>query len=58
VDYTQEDVTKNGKTYDVIADTVCGKASFARYKGSLKPNGLYLAVAAGLREMGQNAVDI
>ena len=53
VDYTQEDVTKNGKTYDVIADTVCGKASFARYKGSLKPNGLYLAVAGGLREMGQ-----
>ena len=53
VDYTQEEVTKNGKTYDVIADTVCGKASFARYKGSLKPNGLYLAVAGGLREMGQ-----
>ena len=53
VDYTQEDVTKNGKTYDVIADTVCGKASFARYKGSLKPSGLYLAVAGGLREMGQ-----
>ncbi len=53
VDYTQEDVTKNGKTYDVIADTVCGKASFARYQASLKPNGLYLAVAGGPREMIQ-----
>jgi NADPH:quinone reductase-like Zn-dependent oxidoreductase len=53
VDYTQEDVTKNGKTYDVIADTVCGKASFVRYKNSLKPNGLYLAVAGGPREMWQ-----
>lgn len=53
VDYTQEDVTKNGKTYDVIADTVCGKASFARYQDSLKPNGLYLAVAGGLREIIQ-----
>ena len=53
VDYTQKDVTKNGKTYDVIADTVCGKASFARYQDSLKPNGLYLAVAGGPREMIQ-----
>ena len=53
VDYTQEDFTQNGKTYDVIVDTVCGKTSFVRCKGSLTPNGLYLAVAGGLREMRQ-----
>ncbi len=32
---------------------VVGKTSFSRYKNSLKPKGLYLAVAGGLREMGQ-----
>ena len=53
VDYTQEDFTRNRKTYDVILDTVCGKTSFAPCKGSLKANGLYLAVAGGLREMEQ-----
>ena len=53
IDYTQEDFTHNGKTYDVIMDTVPGKASFARSKGSLTPTGLYLAVAGGPREMGQ-----
>lgn len=53
IDYTQEDFTQNRKTYDVIVDTVPGKTSFSRCKGSLTPNGLYLAVAGGLREMGQ-----
>ena len=53
IDYTQEDFTQNGKTYDVIVDIVPGKTSFARCKGSLTPDGLYLAVAGGLREMGQ-----
>ena len=41
IDYTQEDFTKNGQTYDVIFDTV-GKRSFSECKGSLKPNGFYL----------------
>jgi NADPH:quinone reductase-like Zn-dependent oxidoreductase len=53
IDYTQQDFTQNGETYDVILDMVVGKTSFARCKNSLKPNGLYLAVAGGLREMGQ-----
>jgi NADPH:quinone reductase-like Zn-dependent oxidoreductase len=35
VDYTTEDFTQNGHTYDVIFDAV-GKHSFARCKGSLK----------------------
>ena len=42
IDYTKEDFTKNGETYDVIFDAV-GKHSFDRSKGSLKPHGLFLA---------------
>lgn len=42
IDYTKEDFTKNGQTYDVIFDAV-GKHSFKRCKGSLKPGGSYLA---------------
>ena len=42
VDYTREDFTKNGQTYDVIFDAV-GKHSFARCRGSLKWGGSYLA---------------
>jgi NADPH:quinone reductase-like Zn-dependent oxidoreductase len=55
IDYTKEYFTQNGETYDVIFDMVAGKASFARYKGSLKPNGLYLAGAGGLKEFAQMA---
>lgn len=53
IDYTQEDFTKNGETYDIILDTVVGKTSFSRCKGSLTPKGLYLAVAGGLQEAVQ-----
>src|SRR5256712_10097282 len=42
VDYTQEDFTKKGQTYDVIFDAV-GKHSFRRCRDSLKPGGSYLA---------------
>lgn len=52
IDYTQTDFTQNGVTYDIIFDTV-GKASFSKSKNSLKPGGLYLAGAGGLREFGQ-----
>jgi NADPH:quinone reductase-like Zn-dependent oxidoreductase len=41
IDYTQEDFTKNGETYDVIFDAV-GKHSFRRCRNSLKPGGTYL----------------
>ncbi len=53
IDYTQEDFTKNGETYDIILDTVVGKTSFSRCKGSLTSEGLYLAVAGGLQEAVQ-----
>jgi NADPH:quinone reductase-like Zn-dependent oxidoreductase len=42
IDYTQEDFTRSGRTYDVIFDAV-GKQSFSRCKGSLKPGGAYVA---------------
>lgn len=42
IDYTQEDFTENGKTYDIIFDTV-GKRSFSECKGSLADGGIYLA---------------
>jgi NADPH:quinone reductase-like Zn-dependent oxidoreductase len=42
IDYTQEDFTKNGQTYDVIFDAV-GKQSFRRCRDSLRPGGIYLA---------------
>ena len=41
IDYTQQDFTKNGQTYDVIFDAV-GKHSFRRCLGSMKPGGIYL----------------
>ena len=41
MDYTQEDFTKNGETYDVIFDAV-GKSSFSRSVRSLKQNGRYI----------------
>jgi len=47
IDYTQEDFTRNGKTYDVILDTI-GKSSFSRSLRSLKENGTYLNARPGL----------
>lgn len=43
IDYTKEDFTKNGLTYDVIFDAV-SKISFHRCKDSLQKNGAYLTV--------------
>ena len=47
IDYTKEDFTKNGQTYDIIFDTV-GKSSFSRCKGSLKQTGVYLTTVLTL----------
>jgi len=46
VDYTQEDFTKNGKTYGVIVDAV-GKHSFRRCRHSLRPGGIYIDTDPG-----------
>jgi NADPH:quinone reductase-like Zn-dependent oxidoreductase len=46
VDYTREDFTKNGRTYDVIFDAV-GKHSFRRCRRSLKPGGMFIETDLG-----------
>jgi 2-desacetyl-2-hydroxyethyl bacteriochlorophyllide A dehydrogenase len=43
IDYTKEDFTKSGQTYDVIFDAV-RKTSFLRCKSSLKQRGIYITV--------------
>ena len=50
IDYTKEDFTARGETYDIIADTV-GATSFPRCKDVLKENGRLLAIAGGMPEM-------
>jgi NADPH:quinone reductase-like Zn-dependent oxidoreductase len=46
VDYTQEDFTRNGTTYDAIFDAV-GKHSFRRCRRSLKAGGIFLTTDLG-----------
>ncbi len=52
IDYTKEDFTKSGQTYDLIFDVV-GKTSFSRCKESLKQKGIFLACLIGLTELVQ-----
>jgi len=47
IDYTEEDFTKSGETYDVIFDAV-SKSSFSRCKSSLKQRGIYLVSVPAL----------
>jgi NADPH:quinone reductase-like Zn-dependent oxidoreductase len=47
IDYTQEDFTKSGETYDIIFDTV-GKSPFSGSTRSLKNEGIYLFTTYGL----------
>ena len=49
IDYTKEDFSKNGESYDVIFETV-GKSSFSRGIKSLKKNGFYLLANPGLSQ--------
>lgn len=52
IDYTKEDFTTNGKTYDLILD-VLGKSTFADAKNSLTSNGIYLRASFKMREVMQ-----
>ncbi|MES2209661.1 MAG: NAD(P)-dependent alcohol dehydrogenase [Chloroflexota bacterium] len=46
IDYTQQDFTKNGQTYDAIIDAV-GKYSFLRGRRALRRGGVYVATDLG-----------
>jgi len=46
IDYTKEDFTKNGQTYDIVFDSV-GKHSFRRCRGSLEPGGIFIETDLG-----------
>ena len=48
IDYTAEDFTNGGETYDIIFDAV-GKSSFVACMGSLKQEGTYLSTRMMLR---------
>lgn len=52
IDYSREDFTANGETYDIILDAA-GTAPFARCKASLKENGRLLLVLSGLSALLQ-----
>ena len=50
IDYSKEDFTKSGETYDVIFDVV-GKSSFSGCIRSLKEKGFYLLGNPGLSQL-------
>jgi NADPH:quinone reductase-like Zn-dependent oxidoreductase len=52
IDYTQEDFTENGETYDLIFD-ILGRSSFSRCKHSLTENGRYLLASFKTRPLFQ-----
>ena len=50
IDYTKEDFTVNGETYDIIFDTV-GKLSLSSCRNSLTQKGFYLVSTFGLPDL-------
>jgi NADPH:quinone reductase-like Zn-dependent oxidoreductase len=52
IDYTREDFTRNGRTYDVILDLAAYRPVFA-YQGSLTPGGRYLYVGGSVATLLQ-----
>jgi NADPH:quinone reductase-like Zn-dependent oxidoreductase len=56
IDYTKEDFTQSGETYNVIFDAV-NKSSSSRCKGSLTQKGVYLSVrGSGIDEKTEDLI--
>jgi 2-desacetyl-2-hydroxyethyl bacteriochlorophyllide A dehydrogenase len=53
IDYTTEDFTRNGQTYDAIFDAV-GKTSQAKCKASLAEGGVFVSVQSTTKESMEN----
>ena len=52
IDYTRDDFTRNGRTYDLILDLAAYRPAFA-YKSSLMPGGRYLYVGGSVATLLQ-----
>ncbi len=52
IDYTKEDFTQNGETYDLIFD-ILGRSSFDKCKNSLNENGMYLLASFKMKQLFQ-----
>jgi NADPH:quinone reductase-like Zn-dependent oxidoreductase len=52
IDYTKENFTTSGETYDVILD-ILGKSSFSRCKSVLSQNGRYLLASFKMKQVFQ-----
>jgi NADPH:quinone reductase-like Zn-dependent oxidoreductase len=52
IDYTRDDFKQNGKTYDIIFDTV-GKLPFSRCRSSLSEQGVFLTTGIMFENMLQ-----
>jgi NADPH:quinone reductase-like Zn-dependent oxidoreductase len=52
IDYTKEDFTQNGETYDLIFD-VLGRSSFSRCKSALSQNGRLLYASFKMKQVLQ-----
>jgi len=52
IDYTQEDFTKTGQTYDFILD-VAAHHSICNYRRALSPQGIYVVVGGSMARISQ-----
>ncbi|MCK5004361.1 MAG: NAD(P)-dependent alcohol dehydrogenase [Candidatus Aminicenantes bacterium] len=52
IDYTKEDFTRNGETYDVIFD-ILGRSSISKCKNSLNKNGIHFFASFKMKHLFQ-----
>jgi NADPH:quinone reductase-like Zn-dependent oxidoreductase len=55
IDYTKENFTQSGQTYDVIFDAVI-KTSASQCRGLLKQNGIYLSASSSTQEKTEDLI--